>query len=96
MRAKCELFGNKIKATGNTYPFRIMLKNLGFKWNPQERAWELNILGKSDDDVRKIVYELYKNGFNIGRVLLTEYFWESEWKIDVVNGHTKLILNPKF
>lgn len=28
-----------IVASGNTYPFRQVLKNLGFKWEPYHRAW---------------------------------------------------------
>ncbi len=28
-----------IYATGNTYPYRSLLKSLGFKWEPYHRAW---------------------------------------------------------
>jgi len=38
-----------IKLTGNTYPYRQVFKELGFKWDPETKAWWLDFPFSSHD-----------------------------------------------
>lgn len=44
----------KTRCFGNTYDFKTILKKHGFRWNPQSKSWDINIIYPIENYLRNI------------------------------------------